>query len=383
VATGRGRAIGARRVAEQHATYHAAWLRSDRRVAADLTPLEAEDLLEVVWLTPEELSGLPTLVPPQVATLARDVVAGRYVPRRLGDHDLEVVVDADRLELPADAPSEPSAAVLDPGCPLPGERAVVVRDRVVRDRVVRDAVVRDAAPWTEAVHAWLAYLHEQGIDAVPRPLGVDRFGREAVSFVPGAVTGKTGAAVGADAAEARVWPQRLREVDGMAAVGELLAALRRASRHFAPPPGLVWRGGPAALEDGQVICHGDIGHGNLVWRDDGSPALIDWEFAHPGPPLRDLAEAACWLVPLVEFDHRSRGFDDEPDRPARLAALARAGAVSVDELLAAVDHYLDVESARVRELGALGITPWDTFLEAGQPAGFERVRTYLAEHPMT
>lgn len=383
VATARVRAIGARRVAEQHATYHAAWLRSDRRVAPDLEPLEVEDLLEVVWLTPDELAELPTLVPPSVATLARDVVAGRFVPRRLGDHDLRVVVDGDQVELPVDAPSDPSPAVLEPGGALPGDRAVVLDDRVVRD----------AAPWTEAVHAWLAYLHERGIDAVPRPLGIDRFGREAVSFVSGAVTGQTGAAIGEGAgpgagaeaapAETNVWPEPLRSDEGMAAVGALLTQLRRAARDFTPPPGLVWRGGPAEPGDGQVICHGDVGHGNVVWRDDGSPALIDWEFAHPGPPLRDLAEAACWLVPLVAFDHAARGFEVEPDRRARLAALARGGGVAVDELLTAVDHYLDVESARVRELGTLGISPWDDYLEAGQPAGFARVRTYLAEHPVT
>lgn len=54
------------------------------------------------------------------------------------------------------------------------------------------------------MQAFLAHLHEVGVDAVPRPLGVDVHGREAVSFVPGDVS---------DVA----WPAALRSDDGMAA----------------------------------------------------------------------------------------------------------------------------------------------------------------------
>ncbi len=347
VATARVRAIGAVQVAEQHTTFHVASLRSDRRDDPRLEPVEADDLLEVAWLTLDELATLSSLVPPQVVELVRDVMAGCLVPRRLGDHDLRILVDGGA------ANTRDLGVLPDGGQP----------------RMVDDQVVRDAAPWTSTVHAWLGRCRELGIDGVPEPLGVDAFGREAVMFVPGAVTGSDG-----------VFAPALRETDGLAEVGALLAQLREAAAGLAPSAEAVWRTGPGTLEDGQVVAHGDIGHGNLVWRDDGRPALIDWEFIQPGAPLRDLAEAACWLVPLVEFDHEARGFDRAPDRRARLAALARGSGVTVDALLGAVDHYLDVEVARVRDLGERAIPPWDSYLAADQPAGFARVRDYLATH---
>jgi hypothetical protein len=68
-----------------------------------------------------------------------------------------------------------------------------VSDGVVR---VGDTVRRPAGPWTPAVHALLAHLHEVGFHAAPRPLGLDERGREVLEFVPGAT----------------VWPDRFGEV---------------------------------------------------------------------------------------------------------------------------------------------------------------------------
>lgn len=358
IATTRVRYRGQTRVAEQHETIHVAWLRSDARGPAQLEPGEVAGLLEVAWVEVDALSDGRRLEPPQLAGLVRDVVDGVLVPRRLPDHDCVGWSD--------DAP-EPS--------PLPDGAA----PHLLPDGAAPTRVVRDAAPWTGAVHAWLAWCHERGLTQVPAPLGIDAAGREAVTFVPGAVTGETGEALAEDGA--RRWPVPLRSIEGLAAVGRLLRELRELAAGFEPPADAVWRGGPMPLAAGEVVCHGDVGHANLVWREDGTPALIDWEFAHPGPPLRDLAEAACWLVPLTGFDHAAAGFTDEPDRRARLHALADGSGVPVADVLAAVEVYLDTEVARVQELGARGIAPWDTFLAMGQPAGFARVRTYLDAHP--
>jgi 8-oxo-dGTP pyrophosphatase MutT (NUDIX family) len=338
IATGRVRYRAAAGVAEQHETVHAARLTGDRRQGTALQGAEAAGLLEVAWLDLAELSDGRRVDPPELPQLARDVLAGRLVPRRLRDRDGLGWSDAH---------------------PLPGELPNGADARIVGDRVVRDA-----APWTEATHAWLAHLADRGVEAVPRPLGIDQYGREAVSYLPGQVSDGS-------------WPEPLRTVDGMAAVGTLLARCAAAARGFVPPPGAVWRDGPTSLGPGQSVGHGDVGHANLVWGPDGLPGLIDWEFARPASPQRDLAEAAAWLVPLLDFDHERRGFDAEPDRRARLHALARAGGVAVDRLLDEVAVYLRWERARTVELGGLGIRPFDTYLDAGQPAGFDLVTSFL------
>jgi 8-oxo-dGTP pyrophosphatase MutT (NUDIX family) len=339
LATGRLRYRSATGVAEQHETIHPARLTGGRRRPVDLQGSEAADLLEVSWLTCDELTDGRRLDPPELPHLVRDVLADRPVPRRLRDRD--------RLGWSAE---RPVPAELPGGGP----------------RIVGRTVVRDAAPWTSAGHAWLGHLAEHGIEQVPRPLGIDAYGREAVSHLPGQVSDET-------------WPEPLRTVDGMAAVGALLAACAAAASGFVPAADAVWRDGPTPFAQGQVIGHGDVGHANLVWDDEGRPGLIDWEFALPAPPLRDLAEAATWLVPLIEFDHERRGFEVEPDRRRRLDALARAGRTDVDRLLDAVGAYLRWERGRTVELGGLGIRPFDSYLAAGQPASFDRAAGFLRE----
>jgi 8-oxo-dGTP pyrophosphatase MutT (NUDIX family) len=342
LATGRVRYRDAVRVAEQHTHYHVGRLRSDRRRVSTIEGHEAAGLLEVAWLTVDEVTDGLRLDLPEIAQLVRDAVAGRLTPRRLVDRDVLRWSDVDPL-----------------GTDLP-DGAVA--------RVVGDRVVRDAAPWTPAVHAWLAHLHDRGVDAVPAPLGVDEHGREAVTFVPG------------DTSAHAAWPAPLRTLDGMAAIGALLRRLADAVDGFAAPADAVWRTGPGGPAPGQVVAHGDVGHGNVVWRPDGSPALIDWEFAHPAPASADLAAAAAWLVPLITFDHERRGFDRDPDRRARLHALCRGAGVSPTDVLDALPAHLAWERDRVRELGALEVRPFAHYLELGQPAGFDRVAAYVREH---
>jgi 8-oxo-dGTP pyrophosphatase MutT (NUDIX family) len=350
LATGRVRYRGPTRTAEQHTHYHVGRLRSDRRVAAALERHEADGLLEVAWLTLDEVTDGRRLDLPELPSLVRDAIAGRLVPRRLVDRDVTCWSDGE----PRGEPLADGAAA-----------------RIVGHGPDR-RVVRDAAPWTGAVHAWLAHLHATGVDAVPRPLGVDAFGREAVGFVPGEVSGEG------------AWPAALRSDDGMAAVGALLRRLEDAADGFRPPSDAVWRTGPSDPADGlgpdRVVAHGDVGHGNLVWRADGTPALIDWEFAHPAVAGFDLLAAAAWLVPLVAFDHERRGFDAGIDRRGRLHALAAGAGVRVDDLLERLPGYLSWERERVEALGPLDIRPFDAYLEMGQPAGFDRVARYLADH---
>ena len=341
IATARVRYHGATRVVEQHTVFHVARLRSHRRGPSRMDPHERAGLLDIAWLDLASVQDGRRLDFPELPRLVRDAIEGRLVPRRIRDRDVVQWSNAAPL-----------------GDLLPDGAAA----RVVDDRLV----VRDAAPWTSTVHRFLDHLHDAGVDAVPRPLGVDAHGREAVTFLPGDASGES-------------WPAALRTDDGMAAVGRLLRRIADAAATFTPPTDAVWRTGPSPLAPGQGVAHGDVGHGNLVWRADGSPALIDWEFAHPAAPLHDLAGAAAWLVPLVDFDHARRGFDREPDRRSRLHALAAGAGVAVTDLLDAVPAALRWERGRVGELGGLAIRPYDDYLASGQVEGFDRALAWLRE----
>jgi hypothetical protein len=50
-----------------------------------------------------------------------------------------------------------------------------------------------------------------------------------------------------------------------------------------------WLAEHAPESDATVLCHGDAGAGNFMFDGDRVTALVDWEFAHFGDPMDDLA----------------------------------------------------------------------------------------------
>jgi tRNA A-37 threonylcarbamoyl transferase component Bud32 len=75
----------------------------------------------------------------------------------------------------------------------------------------------------------------------------------------------------------------------------LYAAGRLARRLATVDPSLV--AGLDAAPDGTVLVHGDFGPQNLLLDEDTAEptALLDWEFAHIGDPIEDIAWAE-WIV---------------------------------------------------------------------------------------
>ena len=66
-----------------------------------------------------------------------------------------------------------------------------------------------------------------------------------------------------------------------------------ASTHLDLPADLDW---PPGAPDTHRLLHGDFWTGNVLWRDGGLAAVIDWEDAMIGDPLADLAIARSNLV---------------------------------------------------------------------------------------
>jgi len=166
-----------------------------------------------------------------------------------------------------------------------GNFGVVVR--------VGDTVRRETGPWTPAVHALLRHLEAAGFAEAPRVRGIDERGREILEFVEGEVP----------------WPPPPWLWDDDATAREAGALARRyheAVAGFVPPADARWRIG---ADDGEVICHHDIGPWNMVFRDRKPVALIDWDFAGPGTRLWDLAYAAWRFAPL----YAPRTGDDTAD----------------------------------------------------------------------
>jgi aminoglycoside phosphotransferase len=155
-------------------------------------------------------------------------------------------------------------------------------------------------------------------------------------------------------------------LDGLRASASLLRLLHASE----PPPGL-----PPAPDDASIIrryreaggpplpltvpptqrlafCHGDWTDGNLLAVDGGITAIVDWEAAHLGDPIRELSRAA-WGAARKD----PRSFD------------------------AIVDAY-GADTARVRAWVPIHAAQlWLWFAEAGPPAYLDQLTAELRRWP--
>ena len=60
--------------------------------------------------------------------------------------------------------------------------------------------------------------------------------------------------------------------------------------------------GPPSRPNAPALLHGDPWPGNMIWRDGRLVALIDWEEAHIGDPLEDVAIARFDILSMLGRD---------------------------------------------------------------------------------
>jgi aminoglycoside phosphotransferase (APT) family kinase protein len=116
--------------------------------------------------------------------------------------------------------------------------------------------------------------------------------------------------------------QELVDAGDAAVVLRLAGELLRSLQELAPA--MI----PELPGSGDVIVHGDFGPQNLLVDGGRVSALLDWELAHRGDPIEDLAWAE-WIVRMHHrhaidaLDELHRGAALDVNWPARHAAMAR------------------------------------------------------------
>jgi hypothetical protein len=139
---------------------------------------------------------------------------------------------------------------------------------------VGDTVRRPRRPTSPATHALLRHLADVGFGGAPRARGFDDRGREVVGFVEGHVP--------------HGLPFRLTDPQLTSATA-LVRAYHDASATF------------PLRTSGEVVCHGDLGPHNTVFRGDTAVAIIDWDTGvHGGSRLDDFAHAVWCFADLTE-----------------------------------------------------------------------------------
>lgn len=96
-----------------------------------------------------------------------------------------------------------------------------------------------------------------------------------------------------------------------------------------PPDALLdlafrWLEGNMPDPDGPVaLVHGDAGPGNFLFEDGRLTALIDWELAHLGDPMEDLAwfSMRCVMEPVPDFAASLRDYEQFSGAPVDRARI--------------------------------------------------------------
>ena len=219
-----------------------------------------------------------------------------------------------------------------------GQAEIPLAGGDVTEGVVRvgDTVRRPVGPHSPLVHALLTHLESIGFEGAPRFLGIDRAGREVLSYVDGEVAG-------------RPRPPWIAEEARLASVGRLVRAYDDAAASFIPPPGAApgWQPAdssgipPAPADPPELIGHVDITPENVVFRDGRAFALIDFDLARPATRADEMFNTILWWAPLADprdADPLLRGVDV----PRRVRILADAYGLS------GVDRERIIEVALLR-----------------------------------
>lgn len=182
-----------------------------------------------------------------------------------------------------------------------------------------DRIWRPAGTWSPAVHEYLRHLEEAGFDGAPRVVAVEA-GYEVLSYLDGEVAADPHWQPG----HGHRLPAYTRSADALTATARLLRRLHDAAAGFTPVS-TQYRFHPHPPLPGEIICHGDLGPWNTVYRDGLPVAFIDWDSAEPATPLADLANAAWAFVPLAPArELQQSGFEHPDQMPARLADFVAA-----------------------------------------------------------
>lgn len=194
---------------------------------------------------------------------------------------------------------------------------------------VGDTVRRATTKHSPIVHQFLKYLEAQDFEYSPRFLGLDKKGRETLSFMPGSTE----------------FPMDLWKNDKiLLASAKMLRKFHDASAGFSEFESDVWAFTYQGDKPNEVICHNDFAPYNLIFNDGGTPtAIIDFDLCGPGPRLRDLAYLAYWVVPLSfqSADDMGRlGSVDLAIDSKRLKTICEA--YGTDDYAGLLDMVLDV-----------------------------------------
>ena len=211
---------------------------------------------------------------------------------------------------------------------------------------IGDTVRRLAYWWTPAVHRLLGHLQAVGFEYAPRVLGFDDEGREVLTYIEGESGAKGWAKIVSD--------------DGLRRFARLLKSYHTAVAGYQPRGNSEWAYAAGIPGPGEILCHGDFGPWNVVWRAEEPVAILDWDFVVPATPRHDVLYALEYSVPFADDEEclKWRRFAEPPDRRRRIEIFAEAyGLAEVGPVVNDVAAMQRTVAGYTRHLAERGLQP--------------------------
>jgi hypothetical protein len=234
---------------------------------------------------------------------------------------------------------------------------------------VGDTVRRPQMPYSDAVNDFLGHLERVGFSAAPRYLGRDDRGRDILTWIAGDVA-------------IPPTPRWAASDDLLVSVALLQRELHVAARSYTPPEGAAWQSAnlPPA-QPGDIVCHNDLCRENVIVRDGIAVGFIDFEFAAPTNPLRDIAITIRHWAPTRD----PQDMDTEwlhVDPIARFRLYLDAYGVAADDRVLIVQYLGEfLDQAMITMHDRAQTQPmYAAVWEAGYPDQNRRSRTWLNAH---
>lgn len=151
-----------------------------------------------------------------------------------------------------------------------------------------NTVRRDLKADSTKIHKLLKHLENKGYSSAPKFLGIDEKGREILSFIEG---------------EAGNYPLKdyMWSNDVLKDIAKMLRLYHDAVSDF--PLSDEWKPIDNTPNKMEVICHNDFAIYNIIFHQEKSVGIIDFDLAAPGPRIWDIAYALYTCVPLSRHYH--------------------------------------------------------------------------------
>jgi aminoglycoside phosphotransferase (APT) family kinase protein len=206
--------------------------------------------------------------------------------------------------------------------------------------------------WSPAVHDLLRYLESIDFPA-PRVLRAED-GVETLTWIDGE-SGPDG------------WVKVVPE-SGLRRWGRFLRSYHDAVSGYRPPVDSVWSSDTGSCAAGEIICHGDYGPWNGIWRGNDVAGLIDWDHARPERPQFDVAYGLEYAAAFRDDREcvRCLRYPGPPDRRRRIEVFCDAYGMPVpDDVSAYVAWEQRLVAGNCEAIAQRGIEPQATWAREG------------------